>query len=172
MDAVVSRNPLEALGQSVPAYAMMPAEYRQRIIPVAVYPQMEGGKICLSPANQEAEAALERVRLALEPLATQADGNPSAWAAGAVRELLDMVNAQPGFASPEVHASCAEIRGQQIMILKQAALDTGKMSLEVAIRRVHRNIVAEALEKGDPVPRPVLIEHQLEDVGAEREIAA
>lgn len=168
----VQTNPLAALGLGaiLPDYAMTPAQYGQRVIPVAVYPVMEGGRICLSPANERAEAALERVRGALEQLAPVSAQDPTAWAVLKVRELLERVNGIPEFKDDDLW--CGSLGEQPVLVLKQSVLDARQMSLEDAVRRVHRGLVAAALQRGLPVPSEVAREHQLgADAGAEREMS-
>lgn len=167
----VAVNPLEALslGSIRPDYALTPAQYSARVISVAVYPIMEGGRVCLCPANDAAEAALERVRSVLERLAPDTAQDRTAWAVLKVRELLERINAVPEFTGDDVWYGT--LGDQPIIVVKQGELEARQMTLDEAVRRVHRNLVATALQKGLPVPGEVAREHQLGlGTGAEREL--
>lgn len=151
-----------------PHYALTPAQYASNVLAVAVYPMMEGNRICLSPANEQAEEALERLRSRLQLLAPDDAPDAASWAVVKVRELLDQIFAKPAFQERDAWSSTMD-DGQPLMVIKQAVLDAQQLSLEEAIRRVHRNMVAEALGQGFPVPSEVLREHQLAGDSAERD---
>jgi hypothetical protein len=171
MQAVQSQGPFAGMGVGTiqPDYALTPAQYIQRVIPVAVYPQMEAGRVCLTPADERAEAELERVRSALEQLAPATAKDPAAWAVLKVRELLERVFAIPEFKDDDLWSGM--LGDQPVLVVKQSVLQARQMSLDDAVRRVHRGLVAAALQAGMPVPSAVAREHMLgTDAGAERDL--
>lgn len=167
----VHTNPLAALGLGAirPDYAMTPAQYGERVIPVAVYPVMDSGRICLAAADDAADQALERVRSLLEQHAPSTAQDRASWAVLKVREMLERVNAVPEFEKDDVWVG--NLGEHPILVVKKGTLDLKQLSLEDAVRRVHRSLVAEAMRKGLPVPAEVAREHQLDvDHGAERDL--
>jgi hypothetical protein len=172
MQAVHAHQNIPAgIGALRPLYAMLPSEYSETVIPLAVYPVMENHRIVLSPADERAEQQFDRLRDALAKFAPPGVPDANGWAVLQVRGILETVNEMPDFKERDVFwgSPC----NQPLLVIKQAHLDQRGMTLDEAMRLMHRLLVLDALDEGLPVPRAVLAEHQLNmDEGAEREVMA
>lgn len=141
---------------AIPPYAMTAAQFAARAIAIAVYPIMEGGRLCLAPADEQAEEAVERFKVAVQPMAPESV-DAQAWAASKVFDLFDGVNKN---LEGDVWYSALP-SSEPLLVIKQAAIDNRNMSLDEAIRRTHLAQVAAAVRANLSIPEVVMDEYRL-----------
>jgi hypothetical protein len=152
---------------AAPAYALTSSQYIARAIAISVYPIMEAGQLKLCAADDEAEAAIERFKDAIEGLAPAHVQDCKAWASTKVVEMFKHV--------PHDFDGDVWYRdlpgGVPLLVVKKASVEQRQMTLEQAIRSVHVAQIGDALQAGMSVPDAVLQEYKLSvDSASTREI--
>lgn len=173
MNAAVPTTRMPQLPLAAPHYAQTVAQWAETVIAIPVYPLMENNRVALRPAEQnDGERRLERFTHHLQKFAPADAVDAAGWAVLKVDEILDWVNAQAGFHDERTLGTHVTVLGQEVVVVKQYVLDERGQSLADAMRPLHYQLVREAKQNGLPVPKDVLLEHDLLTDTAQREVTA
>lgn len=152
---------------SVECFEMSLEQFARMAILITVTPVMADGRLRLVPSTDEAESAVEVLRLELakvgEPLASKMGVPASSWASKKIDELL-----ANSFSDELLYSRIPN--GRPVILVKDRPAQIH--GTQEVLRRTHLNEVKDAVIRGQRIPDEVFEEYasELSDIIAQRSL--